>query len=161
MWISPTSADPVCEVGGTSNPGGAARVNLAYPNHLVQSYKAAFEYPGPALLFCYVPCMTAHKFPASGVFDQARRATTSRYWPLWSHDPRTGWSIDGNPESKRLVARREGDFIDDFCRHEGRFRSQFDADGQPSRLLLAQRDDNLRIWELLQQNAAVSPKSGV
>ncbi|HJN77821.1 MAG TPA: 2-oxoacid:acceptor oxidoreductase family protein [Myxococcota bacterium] len=141
------------------NNAYVARVNLAYPNHMDQAYKAAEEFPGPAILFCYVPCMTAHKFPATGVFDQARRATTSRYWPLWSYDPRSGWNIAGNPESKRLVARNEGDFIDDFCRKEGRFRSQFDADGEPSPLLLAQRDDNLRIWALLQQNAAASSES--
>ena len=86
--------------------------------------------------------------------DQARRATTTRYWPLWYYDPASDtWSIDGNPESRRGVARFEGDFIDDFCRHEGRFRSQFDADGNPSELLVNQTADNLQFWDILRKNA--------
>jgi pyruvate-ferredoxin/flavodoxin oxidoreductase len=132
-----------------------ANVNLAYPNHMGQAYKAAADFKGPSLIFCYVPCMTAQKFGASEVFNQARRATTSRYWPLWTYHPDHGWAIDGNPESRAVEARNEGDFVDDFCRYEGRFRSQFNAEGEPSGLLLAQKADNLRIWQLLQDNAGV------
>jgi pyruvate/2-oxoacid:ferredoxin oxidoreductase beta subunit len=98
--------------------------------------------------------MTAQKFPASLVPDQANRATTTRYWPLWSYDPSTSiWDIDGNPEGHREQAKFEGNFIDDFARHEGRFRSQFDSAGAPSPLLLAQEEENLRIWKLLQKQA--------
>ncbi len=134
-----------------------AQVNLAYPNHMIEAYKRAAAYTGPSLLLCYVPCMTAQKFDACMVADQARRATTTRYWPLWSFDPETEvWSITGNPESRRDVAKWEGDFIDDFARYEGRFRSQFNAEGQPSALLVSQTDENQRIWKLLRENAAAS-----
>jgi pyruvate/2-oxoacid:ferredoxin oxidoreductase beta subunit len=103
--------------------------------------------------------MTAHKYLDSLVPDQAQRATTTRYWPLWTYDPATQkWSVSGNPESKRTVAKFEGDFIEDFCKYEGRFRSQFDSDGTPSHLLEEQVEENLRIWNILQKNAGIVPK---
>jgi len=133
------------------------QVNLAYPNHLIEAYKRAADFQGPSLLLCYVPCMTAQKFDARAVAEQARRATTTRYWPLWTYDPETDvWSITGNPESRRGEAKFEGDFIDWFARLEGRFRSQFNGAGEPSGLLLSQKEENLRIWKLLQDNAAAS-----
>jgi pyruvate/2-oxoacid:ferredoxin oxidoreductase beta subunit len=133
------------------------QVNLAYPNHLFSTYHRAARFKGPALLLCYVPCMTEQKFAANAVPHQARRATTTRYWPLWTYDPDSSeWSIEGNPESRRREAKDEGDFIADFARYEGRFRSQFDADGNASELLLSQRQENLRIWDLLQKNAGGS-----
>ncbi len=138
-----------------------AQVNLAYPNHLISAYKRAAEFDGPSLLLCYVPCMTAQKFAADLVPDQSRRATTTRYWPLWTFDPETEvWSIEGNPESRRAVANFEGSFTKDFARYEGRFRTQFDAEGNPSGLLLSQEEENLRIWKLLQKNAADSAEGG-
>ncbi len=128
---------------------------MAYPNHMIQAYTHAARFDGPALLLCYVPCMTAQKFAAELVPDQARRATTTRYWPLWTFDPTSqAWSIEGNPESRRQEANLEGDFVQDFARYEGRFRSQFDAEGKPSPLLLAQTEENMRIWRLLQRNAS-------
>jgi pyruvate-ferredoxin/flavodoxin oxidoreductase len=139
--------------GGNSYVG---QVNLAYPNHLITTFKKAFEYKGPSLLLCYVPCMTEQKFPESLVPEQARRATTTRYWPLWNFDPTdSSWDIAHNPESRRELAKFEGDFIEDFCKYEGRFRSQFDADGNPSDLLEAQVDENIRIWNLLRTNAGM------
>lgn len=139
--------------GGNSYVG---QVNLAYPNHLITTFKKAFEYKGPSLLLCYVPCMTEQKFDAILVPDQARRATTTRYWPLWNFDPTdSSWDVAHNPESRRELAKFEGDFIEDFCRYEGRFRSQFDADGKASDLLEAQVDENVRIWNLLRTNAGL------
>lgn len=138
-----------------------AQVNLSYPNHLLANYRRAAEFQGPSLLLCYVPCMTAQKFPARLVPDQANRATTTRYWPLWSYDPSTSeWNIEGNPEGHRQQAKFEGSFIDDFARHEGRFRSQFDESGAPSQLLLAQEEENHRIWRLLQKQAGAQSMRG-
>ena len=135
------------------------QVSLAYPNHLQSTFHRAAKFQGPSLLLCYVPCMTAQKFAVDLVPHQARRATTTRYWPLWNYDPDEGaWSIEGNPESRRGVAKIEGDFVHDFAKYEGRFRSQFDSEGKPSDLLLSQEEENLRIWELLQRNAGVQAK---
>ncbi len=140
--------------GGNSYVG---QVNMAYPNHMIKTFKEACEYKGPSLLLCYVPCMTEQKFAEEMVADQATRATTTRYWPLWNFDPRTGkWNVDSNRDRKERVAKIEGDFIDDFCRHEGRFRSQFDGDGKPSDLLIAQTEDNLQFWDELRRNAEAS-----
>jgi pyruvate-ferredoxin/flavodoxin oxidoreductase len=142
-----------------ANNAFVAQVNMAYPNHMIGAYKKSVEFEGPSLLLCYVPCMTAHKYLDSLVPDQARRATTTRYWPLWSYDPSTEkWSVAGNPESKRSVAKYEGDFIEDFCKYEGRFRSQFNTDGSPSHLLNEQVEENLRIWNILQTNAGIEPR---
>jgi pyruvate-ferredoxin/flavodoxin oxidoreductase len=142
-----------------ANNAYVAQVNMAYPNHMIGAYKKAVEHEGPSLLLCYVPCMTAHKYLDSLVPDQAQRATTTRYWPLWTYDPPTQkWSVAGNPESKRTVAKFEGDFIEDFCKYEGRFRSQFNSEGTPSHLLKEQVEENLRIWNILQKNAGIEPK---
>lgn len=136
-----------------------AQVNLEYPNHMMGAYKDAVAFKGPSLLMCYVPCMTAQKFPANEVPTQAKRATTTRYWPLYTYNPGTDvWSIEGNPESRRGEAKLEGDFIQDFCAHEKRFSAQFDAEGKPSQLLQWQTEDNMRIWSLLQRNAGVTRK---
>ncbi len=131
------------------------QVNLAFPNHLISTYKKAFDFKGPSLLLCYVPCMTEQKFPEELVADQARRATTTRYWPLWDYNPETNlWNIDSNRDRQKRVCKFEGDYIEDFCRYEGRFRSQFDADGNPSDLLLGQTEDNLRAWDQLREFAS-------
>lgn len=136
------------------------QVNLAFPNHLISTFKKAAEYKGPSLLLCYVPCMTEHKFPEELVSDQARKATTTRYWPLWDYDPVTDtWNVDSNMDRKQQLAKFEGDYINDFCRFEGRFRSQFDADGKPSDLMLAQVDDNLKVWDQLCKNAGIKGTS--
>ncbi len=132
------------------------QVNLAFPNHLISTFKKAAEYKGPSLLLCYVPCMTEQKFHAELVEDQARKATTTRYWPLWDYDPLTDtWNVDSNKDRKLRVAKFEGDYIEDFCRFEGRFRSQFDADGNPSDLLHNQVEDNLKVWDQLRKNAGL------
>ncbi|MBC8523444.1 hypothetical protein H8D29_05910 [PVC group bacterium] len=142
-----------------ANNAFVAQVNMAYPNHMIGAFKKAAEFDGPSLLLCYVPCMTAHKYLDSLVPDQAQRATTTRYWPLWTFDPcEEKWSVAGNPESRRSVAKFEGDFIEDFCRYEGRFRSQFNNDGTPSYLLKEQVEENIRIWNILQKNAGIEPK---
>ncbi len=135
------------------------QVNLAFPNHLINTYKQAVEYKGPSLLLCYVPCMTEQKFAEELVADQARKATTTRYWPLWAYNPTTDkWNIDSNQDRQRRVARFEGDFINDFCRVEGRFRTQFNADGEPSDLLISQLEDNLQMWDELRRNAEPKQK---
>ncbi len=132
-----------------------AQVNMDYPNQMQAAFHRAVKYDGPALLLCYVPCMTAQKFPADQVPNQSKRATTTRYWPLWSYDPEVdAWSVEGNPDSHRLVAKKEGSFVNDFARYENRFRSQF-RDGEASGLLKSQEEENLRIWSLLQKNAGV------
>ena len=100
--------------------------------------------------------MTEQKFHAELVEDQARKATTTRYWPLWDYDPLTDtWNVDSNKDRKLRVAKFEGDYIEDFCRFEGRFRSQFDADGNPSDLLHNQVEDNLKVWDQLRKNAGL------
>ena len=133
-----------------------AQVNLAFPNHLISAFKKAAEYKGPSLLLCYVPCMTEQKFPEELVADQARKATTTRYWPLWDYDPVTDtWNVDSNKDRTKRVAKFEGNYIDDFCRFEGRFRSQFDKDGNPSGLMLGQAEDNLKVWDQLRKNAGI------
>ena len=49
----------------------------------------------------------------------------------------------GRSPCRREEAGFEGDFVADFARHEGRFRSQFSGEGQPSELLLAQKEDRV------------------
>jgi len=65
------------------------------------------------------------------------------------------WNVDSNKDRTKRVAKFEGNYIDDFCRFEGRFRSQFDKDGNPSGLMLGQAEDNLKVWDQLRKNAGI------
>ena len=96
---------------------------------------------------------------------QSRRAVQSRAFPLFIHDPRKGelmrerLSLRGNPSMTEDWPKdgKTGEpytFID-FARTEGRFRRQFNADGEPSELLLAAQDHRLRNWRLLQELAGL------
>jgi len=54
-----------------------------------------------------------------------------------------------NPKTNEEVS-----FID-FARSEGRFAKHFDADGNPSELLLQTKQDRLENWHLLQELAGL------
>ena len=142
-----------------------AQTSTAYIPHFYQAIKDANAYPGPALVNVYTTCQPEH-----GVADdlsqlQARRAVTSRAFPMFVFDPRKGermrerLSLRGNPGTADDWAtdpktKQPFDFVE-FARTEGRFAKQFSADGKPSEALLAAQADRLANWHLLQELAGV------
>ena len=141
-----------------------AQVSTAHVNHFYRAVMEANEYPGPAVLIAYTPCMPEHGIPDDGGARSARAAVDSRAFPLFTYDPRRGptvaerLSLSGNPsvsrEWHRLPNGSEYDFVA-FAREEGRFAQQFAADGTPTPEILATRDDRLANWRTLRELAGI------
>jgi NADPH-dependent glutamate synthase beta subunit-like oxidoreductase/pyruvate/2-oxoacid:ferredoxin oxidoreductase beta subunit/Pyruvate/2-oxoacid:ferredoxin oxidoreductase delta subunit len=145
-----------------------AQVSTAHVNHFMSAVIAANEYPGPAVLVAYTPCM-----PENGIADDAgarsaRAAVESRAFPLFTYDPRRGPTIaerldlSGNPsvgdDWHRLPNGSVYDFLS-FARLEGRFAQHFAADGSASAEIAATRDERLANWRTLQELAGIGRPS--
>jgi len=141
-----------------------AQVAASNLNHLYRAIMEANDYPGPAVIVAYAPCM-----PENGISDdmataQAKLAVDSRAFPLFTYDPRRGerfserLSLQGNAGLKEDWTKKPDgstfDFIS-FARTEGRFASHFDKGGKPSVELEAARDDRLANWHALQELAGI------
>ena len=142
-----------------------AQTSTAYVNHFQGVIREANEFPGPALVNVFTTCQPEHGVGDDMAIVQSRRAVQSRAFPLFVHDPRKGermrdrLSLRGNPSVSEDWAKdgKTGEpytFID-FARTEGRFRRQFNADGEPSEQLLSAQADRLRNWRLLQELAGL------
>jgi homotetrameric NADPH-dependent glutamate synthase len=141
-----------------------AQVSTAHVNHFYRAVMEANEYPGPAVLIAYTPCMPEHGIPDDSASRSVRAAVDSRAFPLFTYDPRRGdtiaerLSLAGNPavasDWVRLPNGTQYDFID-FARTEGRFAPHFAADGAPSVEIEATRDDRLANWRTLQELAGI------
>jgi pyruvate ferredoxin oxidoreductase beta subunit len=141
-----------------------AQVSTAHVNHFYRAVMEANEYPGPAVLVAYTPCMPEHGIPDDAGARSLRAAVDSRAFPLFTYDPRRGatiaerLSLAGNPSVEadwhRLPDGTDYDFVA-FARGEGRFAPHFAADGAPTPEILATRDERLANWRTLQELAGV------
>jgi pyruvate/2-oxoacid:ferredoxin oxidoreductase beta subunit len=141
-----------------------AQTTAAHINHFYRAIIAANEYPGPAVVVAYTPCMPEHGIGDDAAFRQAQLAVDARAFPLLVCDPRAGESmkqrisLQGNPARKDdWLVNSKGETIDfvHFARTEGRFAKQFDKDGQPSPELHKAQEDRLKNWRLLQELAGL------
>jgi pyruvate/2-oxoacid:ferredoxin oxidoreductase beta subunit/Pyruvate/2-oxoacid:ferredoxin oxidoreductase delta subunit len=139
-----------------------AQTTPAHINHFYRSVMEANEYPGPAVVVVYTPCMPEHGIGDDTANRQAKLAVESRAFPLFTYDPRRGptiaerLSLQGNPAPKEDWAHLPDGTLLDFCgfaRTEGRFAPHFAADGTPSPEMLATQDDRLANWHTLQEMA--------
>ncbi len=139
-----------------------AQTTPAHINHFYRSILEANEYPGPAVVVVYTPCMPEHGIADDAANRQAKLAVESRAFPLFTYDPRRGpgiaerLSLQGNPAPKEDWAQLPDGTILDFCtfaRTEGRFAPHFGADGAPSPEMLATQADRLANWHTLQELA--------
>jgi pyruvate/2-oxoacid:ferredoxin oxidoreductase beta subunit len=141
-----------------------AQTTAAHINHFYRAVIAANEYPGPAVVVAYTPCMPEHGIGDDAGFGQAKLAVDSRAFPLLVCDPRAGeslkerMSLQGNPARKDdWYVTPKGEKVDfvAFARTEGRFAKHFDKDGNPSPELLKAQEDRLKNWRLLQELAGL------
>ena len=141
-----------------------ASTTAAHINHFYRSVIAANEYPGPAIVNVYTPCQPEHGIADDRSVAQAKLAVDSRAFPLLTYDPRKGekiserLSLSGNPATHEdWYTKGDGTLIDfvHFARTEGRFRKQFDKEGNPSEALLKAQDDRRKNWHLLQELAGI------
>src|SRR4029079_2869236 len=129
-----------------------AQTTPAHLNHFYRAVMEANEYPGPAVIVVYTPCMPEHGIADDASSQQARLAVESRAFPLFTYDPRRGeslaerLSLQGNPALRADWATGpDGEPIDflTFARTEGRFAPHFGSDGSPTPEIVATRDDRL------------------
>jgi pyruvate/2-oxoacid:ferredoxin oxidoreductase beta subunit len=141
-----------------------AQTTPASINHFLRTIVEANEYPGPAVVISYAPCMPEHGIPDDAANRQAKLAVESRAFPLFTYDPRRGesmaerLSLQGNPAIREdWSANPDGTPIDflAFARTEGRFAPHFAADGTPTPEILATNDDRLANWRTLQELAGI------
>jgi homotetrameric NADPH-dependent glutamate synthase len=145
-----------------------AQVSTAHVSHFYRAVMDANEYPGPAVLIAYTPCMPEHGIADDAGARSLKAAVDSRAFPLFTYDPRRGetiaerLSLAGNPsvdaDWRRLPDGTEYDFVA-FARDEGRFAPHFAADGTPTPEMLATRDDRLANWRTLKELAGVGRNS--
>jgi pyruvate ferredoxin oxidoreductase beta subunit len=141
-----------------------AQTTPAHLNHFYRAVMEANEYPGPAVVVVYTPCMPEHGISDDAATRQAKLAVDARAFPLFTYDPRRGesmaerLSLQGNPSTKedwtKLPDGTPVDFLA-FARTEGRFAQHFAADGTPTPEILATQDDRLANWHSLQELAGI------
>ena len=141
-----------------------AQTTPAHLNHFYRAVMDANEYPGPAVIIVYTPCMPEHGIADDSAAQQARLAVDSRAFPLFTYDPRRGetlaerLSLQGNPALREdWSAMPDGSVTDfmAFARTEGRFAPHFAADGAPSPEIQATNAERLANWRELQEMAGV------
>jgi pyruvate ferredoxin oxidoreductase beta subunit len=142
-----------------------AQTTPAHLNHFYRAILEANEYPGPAVVIAYGPCMPEHGIADDAGMRQAVHAVTSRAFPLFTYDPRRGeresdrWSLQGNPALKEDWALAPDGTPDDFlafARTEGRFANHFASDGTPTAEIVATQADRLVNWRTLQELAGAA-----
>lgn len=142
-----------------------AQTSCALTNHFYKSIMAANEYDGPAVVSVYTTCQPEHGVGDAMALHQSKLAVDTRTFPVLIYDPRKGskiserLSLQGNPAPKDDYYKDPKtnelfDFIM-FARSEGRFSKHFDADGNPSEVLLAARQERLDNWHTLQELAGI------
>jgi pyruvate ferredoxin oxidoreductase beta subunit len=140
-----------------------ACTTAAHINHFMRAVMEANEYPGPAVIIAYTPCMPEHGIGDDAASAQAKFAVESRAFPLFTYDPRRGetvaqrLSLQGNPSMKEDWAKQsDGSTLTflDFARSEGRFAQHFRG-GEPSPEIKATQDDRLAYWRQLQELAGI------
>jgi pyruvate ferredoxin oxidoreductase beta subunit len=155
------------ELGRILMAHGSAYVAQTTPasiNHFLRTIVEANEYPGPAVVISYAPCMPEHGIPDDAANRQAKLAVESRAFPLFTYDPRRGeslaerLSLQGNPAIREdWSSNPDGTPIDflTFARTEGRFAPHFAGDGTPTPEILATNEDRLANWRTLQELAGI------
>jgi pyruvate/2-oxoacid:ferredoxin oxidoreductase beta subunit/Pyruvate/2-oxoacid:ferredoxin oxidoreductase delta subunit len=141
-----------------------AQTTPAHINHFYRAVMEANDYPGPAVIVAYTPCMPEHGIPDDASTRQAKLAVESRAFPLFTYDPRRGeslaerLSLTGNPSTREDWAKQpDGSVVDflTFARSEGRFAPHFAADGTCTPEIQATQADRLANWRLLQEMAGL------
>ncbi|MBI4925183.1 MAG: 4Fe-4S dicluster domain-containing protein [Bdellovibrio sp.] len=142
-----------------------AQVSPAYFNHFFKTVHEALEFPGPALIIAYSPCMPEHGVSDDLSFDRAKAAVMSRAFPIFVYNPKRGNTIKENLDLKGNPSVNEDwhkdpktgeicDFIW-FAKKEGRFSKSFNKEGLPNELLKQSQEERAKNWHVLKELAQI------
>ncbi len=142
-----------------------AQSTPAHINHFYKAIMEANEFPGPSLISVYNTCQPEHGVPDDMSMHQAKLATDSRAFPIYTYDPRRGDKISdrldlkGNPAKEKdwYTLSKTGEVVDfiRFAKSEGRFAKHFDKNGNPSEVLIQTQKERLNHWRHLQEMAGI------
>jgi pyruvate-ferredoxin/flavodoxin oxidoreductase len=108
-----------------------AQTAISDPDHFMESFKAALNFTGPALIHVHTPSPERHGFATSKTLEHARKAVESRAFPLFRYDPQRegvfGSRIDlaGNPDLDKPWVGDPPFTPADWSLTERRFRTHF------------------------------------
>ncbi|MDR2777051.1 MAG: pyruvate:ferredoxin (flavodoxin) oxidoreductase [Puniceicoccales bacterium] len=118
-----------------------AQVSLgAKDSQVVQAFREAESYAGPALIIAYSPCI-AHGYNLRDGLEQQRKAVASGYWPLLRYDPRKrgteqpAFTLDSKEPSLPLI---------DYMSAENRFKTLIEKNPERAKVLLKKEEENIR-----------------
>ena len=118
----------------------------------LRALNEAENYPGPAIVIAYSPCI-AHGFDIGKGLDHQKLAVESGYWPLLRFDPtrpdrgEPALILDSRPPSGAAAFER-------FIASEARFRSPASVDPIEARRLLGLAEGDItRVWKSLAEIA--------
>ena len=118
----------------------------------LRALNEAENYPGPAIVIAYSPCV-AHGFDIAKGLEHQKLAVESGYWPLLRFDPtrpdrgEPALIIDSRPPSGSAAFER-------FIASEARFQPPAAADPVAARRLLGLAEGDItRVWKALAETA--------
>ncbi|MDR1891275.1 MAG: pyruvate:ferredoxin (flavodoxin) oxidoreductase [Puniceicoccales bacterium] len=118
-----------------------AQVSLgAKDSQVVQAFREAESYDGPALIIAYSPCI-AHGYNLRDGLEQQKKAVASGYWPLFRYDPRkrgseqSAFTLDSKEPALPLI---------DYMGAENRFKTLIDKDPERAEVLLKKEEANVK-----------------
>jgi pyruvate-ferredoxin/flavodoxin oxidoreductase len=106
-------------------------------NQTVQALREAEAFPGTSLVIAYSPCI-AHGYDLSQQVEQQKRLVSGGGWTLYRHDPRR--VLEGEPPMK-LDSREPKGRVQDYMKHEARFRMVEKIDPDRYKMLQEQAQD--------------------
>ncbi len=135
--------------------GGVYVAQIAFGAADAQTLRALSEaenYPGPAIVIAYSPCI-AHGFEIGKGLDHQKLAVESGYWPLLRFDPtrpsrgEPALILDSRPPSGTAAFEK-------FIASESRFRSPAGTDPAEARRLLGLAEEDVEhVWKALAEIA--------
>jgi pyruvate-ferredoxin/flavodoxin oxidoreductase len=138
-----------------------AQTSAAHLNHFYKCILAANEYTGPAVVICYSACTTDHGIADGLAAAEAKLAVDTRTFPLFLSDPRSGERLRDRLDLRGNPALRDDWYRDPktfdpigfllYARSEGRYRSHFDAAGEPDEYLREIERRALENWRALRE----------
>lgn len=123
----------------------AAQVSPSHWVDLMKKVRKALEVDGPAFINALSPCNRGWRSKTDDSIALSRLAVQTCYWPLYEIE---------NGVTKVTFRPKEKKPVEEFLKHQGRFKHLFSSENEP--LLKQLQEDIDREWERLNFNREAS-----